>query len=195
MDMAFLLATFPLLGVTVEPAGISLDAPRIERLAVLATSNYSAPGATFLLLGPCGITLSEHSVFGLAEGSASEEWTRSRGSCACGSTCALYRPLRYEHEALEPISLMPPAFQPPEEGRRLNARPEPYESPQHERAAHVVAKAQHWIGTAATTLGGGPDKLPLRRLLLALALTLVGACLGALLFKLLEAVIRRPVKR
>ena len=50
----------------------------------------------------------------------------------------------------------------------------------------VVARARRYITLSAHTLSGGPDKVALRRLLLALALVLMGACVGAVLLKALS---------
>ena len=196
----FLLSLFGLraLALSVEPANaieavnvLTAEPPRIAALLdSLQLANHSAPGAASIVLLPCDAELPPLSVFGLAEGTASEEWSRMSGACSCGSSCALSRPLRYEHGALELVSLMPPAFQAPEEGHNLNALPVPY-TRQHERAAAVVARAKRYISLRIQTVGGGPDKLALRRLLLVLTLALLGACFAALLFKIITVVVRR----
>ena len=77
---------------------------------------------------------------------------------------------------------MPSSFQPPAAGQVLNAQPELYASMQHERAAEVVNRAQRWIANSAHTMSGGPDKVPLRRLLSLLTIALFGVCLGSALF-------------
>ena len=196
----FLLSLFGIqtLALSVEPANaieavnvLTAEPPRINALLdSLRLANHSAPGSASIVLQPCDAELPPLSVFGLAEGSASEEWLRMSGACSCGSSCALSRPLRYEHGALELVRLMPPAFQAPEEGHRLNARAVPY-TPQHERAAAVVARAKRYIALRVQTVGGGPDKLALRRLLLVLTIALLGACFAAVLLKVVTVIVHR----
>jgi hypothetical protein len=166
--------------------------PPIAPLAALRLANASAVGARSIVIEPCDVMapLPARCVFALAEGSANEEYVRSAGACACAAAaarCSLASALRYEHGRLEPLQLMPPTFQPPEAGRLLNARPEPFATVQHERAAAVVARAQQWISLSAHTLGGGRDKLALRRLLFALCVSLLAACACAALLRVLRS--------
>lgn len=165
---------------------LAMEPPHIERLHALFLRNHSLSNTRTISLSECGgVLLPENAVLGLAEGSANEEWTRTLGVCACNRECVLASELHFEHGSQEPVIIMPAAFQPPEPGQRLNARPEPFATPQHERAAAIVARAQRYITLSAQTVGGGPDKLYLRRLLVALALLLLGACCGAVLLQVL----------
>ena len=178
-------------------AELAMEPPHIDHLYTLQLDNHTMAGSMFVQLSACGkVLLPRDAVLGFAEGGANEEWVRVRGVCTCSSECALVSALHYEHGELEPVSLMPSAFQPPAPGQRLNALPEPFASPEHERAAAIVARAQRWLTLSAENVGGSANKLPLRRLLMGLTLLLLGGgCCAVALRCLLGAIARANMKR
>jgi len=54
-----------------------------------------------------------------------------------------------------------------------------------------VARAKRYIALRVQTVGGGPDKLALRRLLLVLTIALLGACFAAVLLKVVTVIVHR----
>ena len=190
MRLSSLLLAVPVHSITVNYHASLLESshdawpqplPRIERLVTLALANHTIPGSTAVMLSGCPeAPLPAHAVLGLGEGGGSEEWVRAAGVCSCGVSCLLSRPLLFEHGGLDSVSLMPPAFQPPEKGGILNTQADvPVPTPQRERAAATVLRAQRWLKVTTLTMSGGPDKIPLRNLLLLLALALFGLCIAA----------------
>ena len=95
-------------------AELAMEPPHIDHLYTLQLDNHTMAGSMFVQLSACGkVLLPRDAVLGFAEGGANEEWVRVRGVCTCSSECALVSALHYEHGELEPVSLMPSAFQPP----------------------------------------------------------------------------------
>ena len=136
---------------------------------------------------PCGRHIASFSALRIgADSSANEETVLVSAACTTCESCVASASLRYDHGRGELVRLMPDTFQ-PAGGARLYAQPELVEgSPQHERAAAVVVRAERWISLSVRTLTSGPNKWALRSLLFALMLVLLGGCVCAALFRALS---------
>ena len=184
-------------GAYVLPADISgsltaqQPAPFTSRLT-LSLANASTTRGEQVVLSSCA-ELSKLTVFGFGLGSIGEEYARISGRVTCcermasccraHSPCAviLERPLRFVHEKGERIDVfLPDSVQLPV-GIALT---EPPNADRHAvRAVQVASRAHEWIHLYARVVATGPDKWPLRHLLLSLAIALIGLCCCAVIIQ------------
>ena len=133
---------------------------------------------------PCGRHIASFSSLRIgADSSANEETVLVSAACTTCESCVASAALRYDHGRGELVRLMPDTFQLPAGGAVVDPNPG---SPQHERAAAVVVRAERWISLSVRTLTSGPNKWALRSLLFALMLVLLGGCVCAALFRALS---------
>lgn len=156
----------------------------VASLLALVLANGTPVGAAHVVLASCA-NLSENAVFGFGVGSINEEYARAPHGLRCddggsASNVRLDRPLRFAHEKGERIDIMPDSLQVP--NGAVYAQP-PNPDVHAMRAVLVANRAHEWITLYARVVSSGPDKWPLRHLLLALAFTLIGSCCCAVVFQ------------
>ena len=144
---------------------------------------------------PCGRELAALSALRVgADSSVNEETVRLKTPCTTcrDAGCIIDAPLRFDHGPGEAVRLMSSTFQLPPDGARVHAQPElDASSPQHDRAAAVVVRAERWVSLSLRTLTHGPNKWALRSLLFGLMLVLIAVCVCAALVKTLSTVFRK----
>ena len=182
------------------PQLIPAEAPLQSRLTLIL-ANETDTSVPLLMVSSC-YDLAENSVFGLGIGSVSEEYVRAPDGlcCVAHSTCCRMPPcavrlggvLRFAHEHGERVDVMPDSLQVPA-GAVFTQPPNP--DAHAVRAVQVANRAHDWIALYTRVVSSGPDKWPLRHLLLALAITLVGSLFCAVLIQICSLSIMRMRKR
>jgi hypothetical protein len=182
------------------PQLIPAEAPLQSRLTLIL-ANETHASIPSLLVSSCS-DLAENSVFGLGIGSVSEEYVLAPDGlcCVAHSACCRKPPcavrlggaLRFAHEQGERIDVMPDSLQVPA-GAVFTQPPNP--DAHAIRAVQVANRAHDWIALYTRVVSSGPDKWPLRHLLLALAITLVGSLFCAVLIQICSMSVMRMRKR
>jgi hypothetical protein len=182
------------------PQLIPAEAPLQSRLTLIL-ANETHASVPSLMVSSCS-DLAENSVFGLGIGSVSEEYVLAPDGlcCVAHSTCCRKPPcavrlggaLRFAHEQGERIDVMPDSLQVPA-GAVFTQPPNP--DAHAVRAVQVANRAHDWIALYTRVVSSGPDKWPLRHLLLALAITLVGSLFCAVLIQICSMSMMRMRKR
>lgn len=182
------------------PQLIPAEAPLQSRLTLILANETHASVPSLMV--SCCSDLAENSVFGLGIGSVNEEYVLAPDGlcCVAHSTCCRKPPcavrlggaLRFAHEQGERIDVMPDSLQVPA-GAVFTQPPNP--DAHAIRAVQVANRAHDWIALYTRVVSSGPDKWPLRHLLLALAITLVGSLFCAVLIQICSMSMMRMRKR